>query len=77
MTDDEPTSTDKLHVAAWSKATVSQGKIMEGDLVRCAIAPYFFRVRITSGSMLLEPVSTEEATALAAEAGVLAEEKQT
>jgi hypothetical protein len=50
---------------------------MDGDLARCAIAPYFFRVRITSGSMLLEPVSTQEATALAAEAGVLAEEKQT
>ena len=49
---------------------------MDGDLVRCAIAPYFFRVRITSGSMLLEPMSTEEATTLAAEADVLAEEKQ-
>ena len=49
---------------------------MDGDLVRCAIAPYFFRVRTTCGSMLLEPVSAEEATALAAEADVLAEEKQ-
>jgi hypothetical protein len=76
MTDDEPASPDNLPVAALSKATVSQGKIMDGDLVRCAIAPYFFRVRITSGSMLLEPVSAGEATTLAAEADVLAEEKQ-
>ena len=38
--------------------------------------PNFFRVRVTSGSMLLEPMSTEEATTLAAEADVLAEEKQ-
>ena len=73
MTDDEPASSDKLTLAALSKATVSQGMVMDGDLVRCPIAPYFFRVLTTCGSMLLEPVSAEEATALAAKAGVLAE----
>ena len=44
--------------------------------MRCAIAPYCFRARTKGGAMLLEPLSADEAAALAAGAGVLADEKQ-
>ena len=30
-------------------------EVADGDLVRCAIAPYLFRARTVGGSLLLEP----------------------
>ena len=54
-----------------SRATVGRFEVADGDLVRCGLAPYLFRVRRDGGgAMLLEPVGAEEAAALAA-AGVL------
>lgn len=34
-------------------------EVTDGDLVRCPIAPYLFRARITGGSLLLEPIGAE------------------
>jgi hypothetical protein len=59
-----------------SRATAGRFEAADGDLVRCGLAPYFFRVRRDGGgAMLLEPVGAAEAAALAA-AGALADEHQ-
>ena len=59
-----------------SKATAGRFEVADGDLVRCGLAPYFFRVRRAGGgAMRLEPVGAAEAAALAA-AGALADEHQ-
>ena len=34
-------------------------EVADGDLVRCAIAPYLFRARTTGGALLLEPVGDQ------------------
>jgi hypothetical protein len=34
-------------------------EIVDGDLVRCPIAPYLFRARTLGGSLLLEPVGAQ------------------
>ena len=34
-------------------------EIADGDLVRCAIAPYLFRAHTRGGALLLEPVVTQ------------------
>ena len=33
--------------------------VADGDLVRCAIAPYLFRARTMGGALLLEPVGAQ------------------
>ena len=59
-----------------SRATAGRFEVADGDLVRCGLAPYFFRVRRDGGgAMRLEPVGAAEAAALAA-AGALADEHQ-
>jgi hypothetical protein len=59
-----------------SRATAGRFEVADGDLVRCGLAPYLFRVRRDGGgAMLLEPVGAKEVAALAA-AGALADEHQ-
>jgi hypothetical protein len=59
-----------------SRATAGRFEVADGDLVRCGLAPYLFRVRRDGGgAMRLEPVGAEEVAALAA-AGALADEHQ-
>jgi hypothetical protein len=59
-----------------SRATAGRFEVADGNLVRCGLAPYLFRVRRDGGgAMLLEPVGAKELAALAA-AGALADEHQ-
>jgi hypothetical protein len=76
MSDDEPMPLGKLAALPLPGATVGRFEVNEGDLVRCGLAPYLFRVRRDGGgALLLEPVGAAEAAALAA-AGALADEHQ-
>jgi hypothetical protein len=58
-----------------SRATVGRFEVADGDLVRCGLAPYLFRVRRDGGAMLLEPVGAAETIAPAA-AGASSDEHQ-
>ena len=75
MSDDEPKPLGGPAPITPPGAAVGRFEVNKGDLVRCGLAPYFFRVRRDGGAMLLEPVGAAEAAALAA-AGALADEHQ-
>ena len=77
MSDDEPTPLGGPPQIPPPRATVDRFEVADGDLVRCGLAPYLFRVRRDGGAMLLEPVGAAEAAALAAAGGALADEHQT
>lgn len=41
--------------AEWPDVT-GRSEIADGDIVRCDIAPYFFRARTCGAALLLEPI---------------------
>ena len=79
MSDDEPTPLGGSAPVPPPGTTADRFEVADGDLVRCGLAPYFFRVRRDGGgAMRLEPVGAAAAAALAAAAagGALADEHQ-
>jgi hypothetical protein len=74
MTHDDPTAPPSGPPPILPPAA-DRFEVADGDLVRCGLAPYFFRVRRDGGAVLLEPVGAVEAAALAA-AGALGDEHQ-
>lgn len=74
MTHDDPTAPPG-GPSPPEAAAAARFEVTEGDLVRCGLAPYFFRAcRDGDGALRLEPVGAE-AAALAA-AGALGDEHQ-
>ena len=51
--DEERCRSDKP--AEWPDVT-GRREIADGDIVRCDIAPYFFRARTSGAALLLEPI---------------------